>query len=124
MGCVGENTRCVLVYQRAAAIKVEVWEIIHCEIVAVDHLHDRGIQNGEARLDIVQPQPFINHSQPSLVGIQYLSSRERKMIYYWPFRYIIPKSPPHTVEDQIPTDEYQGQELILLTLNLLMDVGR
>lgn len=62
--------------RRAAVIKVEVWEIIHCEIVAAANLHDRGIQNGGARLDIVQLQPFINHSQPSLVSIQYLSFRE------------------------------------------------
>lgn len=73
MGCVGVKTHCVCVYRRAAVIKVEVWEIIHCEIVAVDNLHDRGMQNDGARLDIVQPQLLINHSQPSLVGIQYLS---------------------------------------------------
>lgn len=46
MGCVGVNTQCVLGYRRAAVIKVKVWEIIHCEIVAVANLHDRGIQNG------------------------------------------------------------------------------
>lgn len=75
MGCVGVNTQCVCVcvYQRATVIKVEVWEIIHCEVVAADNLHDRGMQNDGARLDIVQPQFFINHSQPSLFGIQYLS---------------------------------------------------
>lgn len=73
MSCVGVKTHCVCVYRRAAVIKVEVWEIIHCETVAADNLHDRGMQNDGARLDIVQPQLFINHSQPSLVGIQYLS---------------------------------------------------
>lgn len=89
MGCVGANTQCVHAYRRAAVIKVEVWEIIHCEIVAADNLHDRGIQNDGARLDIVQPQLFINHSLPSLVSIQYLSSEtEREMIYYWPYQYI------------------------------------
>lgn len=96
MGCVGVNTQCVLVHRRAAVIKVEVWEIIHCEIVAADNLHDRGIQNGGARLDIVQPQPFINHSQPSLVGIQYPSSRERERddLLLDTSVYTIPKSPP------------------------------
>lgn len=73
MGCVGVNTQCVRVYRRATVIKVEVWEIIHCEVVAADNLHDRGMQNDGARLDIVQPKLFINHSQPLLFGIQYLS---------------------------------------------------
>lgn len=73
MGCVGVKAHYVCVYRRAAVIKVEVWGIIYCEIVAADNLHDRGMQNDGARLDIVQPQLFINHSQASLVGIQYLS---------------------------------------------------
>lgn len=55
MSSVGVKTHCVCMYRRAAVIKVEVWEIIHCEIVAVDNLHDRGMQNDGARLDIVQP---------------------------------------------------------------------
>lgn len=105
MGRVGVNAQCARAYRRAAVIKVEVWEIIHCEIVAADHLHDRGIQNDGARFDIVQPQRFINHSQPSLVGIQYLSSeggREGEIIYYWPYQdRKSPKLPPDRVEELI-----------------------
>lgn len=51
-----------LVCWRAAVIKVQVWEIIHHEMVAVDNLHDRGIQNDVARLGIVQPHLPINQT--------------------------------------------------------------
>lgn len=36
-------------------IKVQVGDIIHHKILAVDNLHDRGIQNDVARLGIMQP---------------------------------------------------------------------
>lgn len=122
------NTQCVLLYRRVAVIKVEVWEIIHCEIVAADNLHDRGIQNGGARLDIVQPQPFINHSQPSLVAIQYLSSREsekrererkRNDLLLAISVYTIPKSLSHTVEDQNTITEYIPSDSWIATPTML-----
>lgn len=66
MGCVGVNMQRVRLYWRAVAIKVQVWEIIHHEMVAVHNLHDRGIQNDVAWWGILQPWLPINHSQPSV----------------------------------------------------------
>lgn len=49
-------------------IKVQVLEIIHHEIVAVDNLHDRGIQNDVAQLGIMQPHLLINHTLHTHTG--------------------------------------------------------
>ena len=66
MDCVGVNMQRVLSYWREVVIEVQVWEIIHHEMVAVDNLHDRGIQNDVAWRGILYLRLPINHSQPSV----------------------------------------------------------